>query len=65
MSTQPDSNDDAKLDDLLAELEKETSEESNDSKSEKIKTKQSAETLAKLKYDNVEITTDDGDDLDW
>ncbi len=60
MSTPPDSNEDAELDKLLAELEKEPSEELNNS--EIIKDKQASDTLGKLKHDKPEWVDKKNDD---
>ncbi len=79
MSNPPDSNEDAILDKLLAELDQDaTSEESNVSKNEKIKDKQAEETVKKLKYEKpdwADKKNDDNntydyqekevDDIDW
>ncbi len=64
MSTPPDSNEDAELDKLLAELEEpNTSEESNSSKIEEIKDKQAENTLKKLKYDKPEWADKKDDEM--
>ncbi len=59
----PDSNDDAELDKLIAELDEPiTSEESNINKSEKIKDFQAEKTLEKIRHDKPDWADKKNDD---
>jgi len=62
--TEPESNDgSSKIDELLAELEKETlPEDSSISNSEKIKNKQAGETVDKIKHEKPDWADNKNDD---